>query len=256
MKNKISVVIICKNEEHIIGTTIDSVTTIADEIIVYDTGSSDNTVSLAAAKGVLTINGEWFGYGKTKQKAIAFAKNDWILNLDSDEVLDDELQNSIRQLELTNEKFAYVAKFRNFLGSVCLKWGEFGFDSHMRLFNRKQINWNDNDVHEKLLIPTDIKKIVLKGCILHYTMKDTKEYVNKSVNYALLNAEQYYKNGKRPNWIKQYIAPRVTFLKYYIFKMGFLDGWAGLFSARMSSLYTYLKYARLRELWEEKKRQI
>jgi glycosyltransferase involved in cell wall biosynthesis len=245
---KISVVIICKNEERIIGTTLKSVSSVADEIIVYDSGSTDNTIRIAQDHDAIVLQGSWDGYGKNKQKAIAAAKNNWIINIDADEILDKVLQNSIRSLPLDDEKVAYKIRFKNFIGDKSLKWGEFGFDSHVRLFNRKYVNWDDSNIHEQLIIPPDIKTKVLPGNILHYTMTDTREFVEKTIKYALLNAEQYFKNGRRSSFTKQYLAPPFTFIKNYLFKLGFLDGRMGFFSARMSGFYTFLKYSRLHEL--------
>lgn len=252
MNQPISVVIVCKNEEHILGKTLQSVQSFAREVLVYDTGSTDNTVALARSAGAKVIQAPWEGYGRSKQKAILLAANDWILNLDADEVVDDEAQKSIRQLALQNDKICYRFRFKNFLGSTALKWGEFGFDSHIRLFNRRQVLWNDAPVHESLQKNEGVQEAKLSGHILHYTMKDTAEFVQKSVNYALANAENYFRRGKRATWVKQYLSPVVMFIKYYFIRLGFLDGWAGLFSARMAALYTYLKYARLRELEERK----
>jgi glycosyltransferase involved in cell wall biosynthesis len=248
----ISAVIICKNEEHIIEKTLRSAQQVAAEVLLYDTGSTDATLSIARKLGIRIIESEWEGYGKSKQKAIAAAQYDWILNIDSDEVLDDVLIQSIKQLDLANQQIAYKVLFKNFLGSVQLSWGEFGFDKHIRLFNRKNVQWNDSSVHEKLVIPGNVKVKELNGRILHFTMKDTSEFVQKSVNYALLNAELYFQRGKKSTWIKQFVAPLFMFIKYYFFKLGFLDGWAGLFAARMAGLYTYVKYTRLRELWYNK----
>lgn len=250
MNQKISVVIVCKNEEHIIGRTLQSVQPFAGEVLVYDTGSTDNTIALARASGARVVEAPWEGYGKSKQKAISLATNDWILNLDSDEVVNEEAQQSILRLSLHNEKICYRFRFRNFLGNRALKFGEFGFDTHIRLFNRKQVGWNDAPVHEKLQQAEGVKEEMVKGFIFHYTMKDTAEFVQKSVNYALANAENYFRRGKKATWVKQYLSPPVMFAKYYFLRLGFLDGWAGLFSARMAALYTYLKYARLRELQE------
>ncbi|HEX6335129.1 MAG TPA: glycosyltransferase family 2 protein [Flavisolibacter sp.] len=251
MGHAISAVIICRNEEHIIGRTIEAAATVADEIVVYDTGSTDRTMEIATQLGARLIRGPWEGYGICRQKAISAAGNDWILNIDSDEVIDAQLQQSIRQLRLDDPKKAYSVRFTNFLGSSSLNWGEFGFDAHVRLFNRQYVGWNDGTVHEKLIVPADVEVVRLRGRILHFTMKDTCEFVNKSVNYALINAEQYFSKGKKASWIKQFLAPPVMFLKYYILRLGFLDGWAGLFAARMAGLYTYLKYTRLRELWTQ-----
>ena len=250
MNQKISVVIVCKNEEHIIGKTLQSVQAFAAEVLVYDTGSTDNTVALAKRSGARVVQAAWDGYGRSKQKAISLAIHDWIMNLDSDEVLSEEAQKATQQLLLDNEKICYNFRFRNYLGSRALKWCEFGFDKHIRLFNRKQVFWNDSPVHEKLLQADGVEEVMVKGFILHYTMKDTAEFVQKSVAYALTNAQNYFNRGKKATWVKQYLSPGAMFLKYYILRLGFLDGWAGLFSARMSALYTYLKYTRLRELQE------
>jgi glycosyltransferase involved in cell wall biosynthesis len=250
MNGNISVVIVCKNEEHIIGKTLQSVQSFAAEVLVYDTGSTDNTISIAEGAGATVIRAPWEGYGPSKQKAIGLATHDWIMNLDSDEVVDAEAQANIQQLSLTNDRICYRFRFQNFLGNKALKWGEFGFDSHVRLFNRKQVTWNNAPVHEQLQRASGVKEESVKGFILHYTMKDTAEFVQKSVAYALANAGSYFQRGKKATWVKQYLSPLVTFFKYYVVRLGFLDGWAGLFSARMASLYTYVKYARLRELEE------
>src|SRR3954471_17512650 len=117
MEKKISVVIVCKNEEHIIGKTLQSVQPIAGEVLVYDTGSTDKTIAIAEHAGARVICGPWQGYGKTKQIAISLAQNEWILNIDSDEVLDEAAQQSIQQLDLTDEKRCYRFKFKNFLGA-------------------------------------------------------------------------------------------------------------------------------------------
>ena len=89
--------------------------------------------------------------------------------------------------------------------------------------------------------------------MLHRTMNDTAEYSRKMVKYALLNADKYFRLGKKSSWTKRYISPKFSFAKHYIFQAGFLDGWEGLLSARMTAFYTFLKYARLHELWKEKK---
>lgn len=248
MSNQISVVIVCKNEEHILGKTLQSVQSFAGEVLVYDTGSTDQTVSLAQSAGATVVQAPWEGYGRSKQKAVSLAANDWVMNLDADEVLNEEAQKAVQQLSLRDEKICYRFKFKNFIGNRALKWGEFGFDSHIRLFNRRQVFWNDSPVHEKLQQAEGVWEEKLKGFILHYTMKDTAEFVNKSVQYALSNAENYFRRGKKATWVKQYLSPVVMFSKYYFFRLGFLDGWAGLFAARMAALYTYLKYARLHEL--------
>jgi glycosyltransferase involved in cell wall biosynthesis len=252
MANKISIVVVCKNEVNAIDRLLQSVRSVTDDIVVYDNGSTDGTVALLQDAGVHLHQGPWLGFGKTKREAVALAKHDWILSLDADESLDEKLQQELEALDLENEKEVFDIPFKNFLGNRHLKWGEWGGDHHIRLFNRKQVNWNDAVVHEELLFPKDTNIKKLKGSILHHTMKDMADYSHKMVQYALLNAEKYFAQGKRSGFIKTRVSPALGFFIHYIVQLGFLDGWQGYTAARMTAFYTFLKYARLQELWENK----
>ena len=249
MKNSFSIVIVCKNEAAVIGHLLDSAQAITDDVVVYDNGSTDATVAIAKAyTNVQLHEGPWLGFGKTKQTATALAKHDWILSLDADEALDETLQNSLKKLSLHDPEIAYNLRYKNFLGGKHIKWGEWGFDTHIRLFHRACVGWNDAPVHEQLLIPKGLKIQNLRGHVLHRTVKDTADYSRKTAHYALLNAEKYQARGKKATFVKRFIAPSFTFLKFYVFMLGFLDGWEGLVCARMTAYYTFLKYARLYEL--------
>ncbi len=252
MNEKFSVVIVCKNEVDIIETVVKSATAVSDDVVVYDNGSTDGTIEVLCNHHVQLHQGEWMGFGRTKQFSVNLAKYDWILSIDADEVLDNDLQNNLRQI-IFKEDTVYQIDFKNFFGVKCLKWGEWGGDRHVRLFNRQSVRWDEESVHEKLVIPRQFKVEKLKGNILHYTVKDTVEYTSKVVKYAMLNAEKYFAQGKKAPWVKRYINPRFSFIKNYILRLGFLDGWEGLVSARMTAFYTFLKYARLHELWLREK---
>jgi glycosyltransferase involved in cell wall biosynthesis len=242
-------VIVCKNEAAVIGHLLDSAQNVTDDVVVYDNGSTDATVALAQRyKNVQLHQGPWQGFGKTKQLATALAKHDWVLSLDADEALDETLQHTLAQLSLDDAHIAYNIRFKNFLGNKHIRWGEWGFDTHIRLFNRKQVNWNDARVHEQLLIPKHVTIKMLSGHVLHRTVRNLEVYSRKVVHYALLNAEKYQARGKQATFVKRYLAPKFTFFKFYILMLGFLDGWEGLVVARMTAYYTFLKYARLYEL--------
>lgn len=245
---KISVVIVCKNEAHIIGRTLQAVRAFAGEVLVYDTGSQDNTVAIAQHAGARVVQGPWEGYGRSKQAAVKLASHDWVLNLDADEVPDEKLQLELSRLMPTSSHVVYRMRFKNFLGDAYLRWGEWGHDYHVRLFNRKTINWNTADIHETLIIPPGTQVINVPGSIHHYTARDLQEYSQKTVRYAMLIAEKYASAGKRARWYHLYLSPAFSFVKHYVFQLGFLDGWRGLASARMSAFYTFIKYARLREM--------
>jgi glycosyltransferase involved in cell wall biosynthesis len=248
---KISVVIICKNEETEIGRCLQSLNGLTDDIVVLDNGSTDGTKEIVRKMGGHLVEESWEGFGKTKNKATKFAKYDWVLNLDADESVDEELKVSLINLSLINEEEVFEIKFKNFFGEKYLRFGEWGGDKHVRVFNRNKVNWNEAKVHEGLLFSPGIKIKKLKGYILHHTVDTVAEFADKVVKYALLSAEKYAEQGKRSSWFKINIAPSFTFLKYYVFKLGFLDGRKGFICAKMTSFYTFLKYARLLELNEQ-----
>lgn len=243
-----SIVIVCKNEAGVIASTLESLGGITDDVIVYDNGSTDNTIEVIKKFPVRLMVGNWEGFGKTKNKANSHAKYDWILSLDADEAIDEKLKSSLSGFNTTEEKTIYKIRFRNFLGDKPLKYGEWGRDWHMRLFNRKHVSWDEEPVHEKLIMPagTVIKR--LKGFLLHRTAENISEYAAKTVKYAMLNAEKYHRRGLKASWFKIRVAPAFTFFNYYILKAGFLDGHAGYVCAKMTAHYTFLKYSRLKEL--------
>ena len=248
----LSVVIVCKNGAKVIGETIKSFSGLTDDILIYDNGSTDNTKEIVKQSNARLVEGSWEGFGKTKNKANALAKHDWILSLDADEAIDEELKENLLQLDLADETKVFEFKFKNFLGDKWLRYGEWGDDKHIRLFNRKKINWNDADVHESLQLPTDVKIISIPGYVLHKTAPDIASYENKMENYAALNAEKYFKQQKRSGSFNMFFSAAFSFIKNYFFKLGFLDGATGYHCARINARYTFLKYKKLNERWNKK----
>lgn len=244
----ISAVIITKNEAHIIGKTLQSIKRLTNDIIIVDSGSTDNTVAICRSMNVTVIETTWDGYGANKNKGIAAAKNNWILNTDADEIPDEELIKSLISLQEENENTLFEIKFKNFFCGKYIRFGEWGFDKHIRLFNRNKVNWNNAAVHEELIIPPDAKTKTATGSILHYTASSMEEYLGKTNDYATLNANKYFKEGKKTIFFKQYFSPVLTFLQYYIFRLGFLDGKEGFVIAKTTAWYTYLKYKYLKQL--------
>ena len=251
---KLSVVIVCKNGANVIAETLQSFSGLTDDIVVYDNGSTDGTQEIIKQNNAKLYEGNWEGFGKTKNKANALAKYDWILSLDADEAIEEELKKNLQQLELGDEKKVYEFRFKNFLGSKALQFGEWGNDKHIRLFNRKQVKWNDAEVHESLLLPVAIKKSSIRGYVLHKTAASINDYKDKMKKYALLNAEKYFKQGKKAGIFKIYFSSLFSFIKNYFFKFGFLDGATGYHCARINAQYTSLKYKKLGELWSREQR--
>jgi glycosyltransferase involved in cell wall biosynthesis len=245
---KMSVVIVCKNAGKTIGLVLQSLQGLTDDIIVYDNGSTDDTLIITKQFSVQTHQGSWDGFGQTKRKANALARYDWILSLDGDEAIDEELKQSLLAVNFSDIHTVYDIAFRNFFGTVYLKYGEWGNDHHIRLFNRTVINWNEAPVHEELIMPAGYRIQKLKGFVLHRTADDIKEYEVKLMKYAALNAEKYFAQGKKAGVAKKYAAAFFSFIQNYVFRLGFLDGRPGYQCAALMARYTYTKYKELEEL--------
>ena len=251
----ISAVIITKNEAHIIGTTLQSIRDVVDEVIIVDSGSTDESVAICRQYGASIIETGWDGYGANKNKGIDAAAHDWILNIDADEALDTTLQQSLKKAHLQDENTVYEFKFKNFFCGKWIRFGEWAGDKHVRLFNRKKVRWNSAAVHESLTIDSNTIAIQMEGWILHYTTKDMEEYISKTVSYAKLNARKYFAQGKKAGFFKLRLAPGFSFFQHYILRLGFLDGWEGYLIARTTGWYTFLKYSFLKELYRKQNMQ-
>jgi glycosyltransferase involved in cell wall biosynthesis len=248
MNHSLSVVIICRNEAHIIGRTIAAAQKVTDDIVVVDSGSSDGTQQIITASGARLLETGWDGYGPNKNKGVALAKHDWILSIDADEVIDGTLAAQLETLVLPDPAVVYNIRFRAFLGDKMIRFGEWAGDEHIRLYHRRHVNWNDAQVHESLQIPAGTKTILLEGYIHHYTSRDLQDFAAKTLNYAMLNAVKYHQMGKRSSWLQRRVSPTFSFILNYLLRLGFLDGEAGYTVARMNAWYTWLKYTKLHEL--------
>jgi glycosyltransferase involved in cell wall biosynthesis len=248
MNPHLSVVIICRNESHIIGRTLVAAKQISDDVVVVDSGSTDGTQELIRKAGANLIEMDWEGYGRNKNRGVASAKNDWILSLDADEIPDEPLIQTLQNWQPVTSNTVYNFRFRAWLGDAMIRYGEWGGDNHIRMYNRQQVKWNEDAVHEGLIFPENVAVQQLKGYIHHHTSKNLEDFASKTVRYAMLNAEKYHRQGKKAGWLKCRIAPGFSFFINYLIKLGFLDGEAGYTVAKMNAWYTWLKYARLREL--------
>ena len=246
----ISVVIITKNEAHIIANTLQSLQAVSNDIVIVDSGSTDDTVIICKKMNATVVETDWSGYGINKNKGIEVAKHDWILSLDADEAIDAELQQNLLQLSLVNDREVFDIRFKNFFCNKWIRFGEWGFDWHIRLFNRQKVRWNSVAVHENLVLPDNVTVTKLKGNILHYTVQNRQEYDAKTDYYARMNAKKYFAAGKKPNFFKRYLSPAFAFMQHFIFRLGFLDGAAGFIIAKTTARYTFLKYRYLKEMYK------
>ena len=249
MPTPFSIVIICRNESNKIGQTLKGLVGLSDDIVVYDTGSTDGTSEIVRSFPVRFVSGEWKGFGETKNAANALAKYDWIFSLDADEVPDQQMRMALLNFDPASTNAVYACSFLNFIGDTPLRFGEWGWDKHVRLFNRLLVKWNAAPVHEQLDYSAPVQELELPGKIQHRTVSSWSEHRAKMDRYASLNAQKYFELGKSsPVW-KRILSPAFTFFHYYIFRLGFLDGASGFQCAWMTAVYTHWKYARLSQLY-------
>jgi len=231
-----------------LAETLNSVRGIGDEVLLYDSGSTDGSVDIALNYGARVEHGTWEGYGRNRYKASQLAKHDWILMIDTDEVLDDGLRKALLNIDLTQTGVVYKMRYHNYFGDHLIRHGEWGKDAHIRMANKTQVRLEDEVVHEKLFLQPGLSIKVLDGYIDHYTVRDSMDYARKMMDYAGLCADKYQRQGKQATIVSIFGAPFLAFMQHYFFKLGFLDGWRGFVSAGMTGWYTFMKYARLREL--------
>ena len=174
----VSIVIITKNEADIIAACIQKSRLITDDIVVIDNGSTDDTLDIAGIYGCRIYEKKWDGYGSNKNKGIGAAKYDWILSIDADEVPDDELIRSLHKLKFNNPSIVYDIKFKSYFGKKLIRFGSWGRDHHIRLFNRNLVKWSETLVHETLILPENIQIKKIRGHLHHYSVKDINEYDN------------------------------------------------------------------------------
>jgi glycosyltransferase involved in cell wall biosynthesis len=240
----VSIVIITKDQAEILAACIDKAKLITDDIIIIDNGSV-NTANIAGCK---VYRKNWDGYAANKNKGVAFAKYDWILSIDTDEVPDDQLISSLHQLNYADPAIVYDLNFRTYFGDKMIRFGSWGNDHHIRLFNRKLVTWLDTTVHETLTLSSNIRVEKVDGYLHHYSVKDADEYDAKSKLYARLSAVKYLSSGKKAGFIKLYLSPIFGFAKNYIFHLGFLDGRAGWHIAKITLKNTRRKYYLLNQM--------
>lgn len=244
-KIPISATLIAMNEEMNIARAIASLSW-ADEVLVYDSGSTDGTIAIAEKMGAKVVNGPWLGFGPTKKKAAELAANDWILSLDCDEEVSDELAREVSaRLGSLRADVAYSMPRLSWYLGRWIRYGGWYPDYQIRLFNRKNSQWSDAGIHEKVQA-THYEKMA--GCLNHYVFRDIAHQVQTNNRYSSLQAAQMLADGRRFSWFHFFTKPYVKFIECYVWKLGFLDAWPGYLIARNAAYSVLLKWAKLKEL--------
>ena len=246
MSMKISAAIITHNEELKIARAIESLRC-CDEIVVIDSGSNDRTVELAQNHGARVIETHWRGYAAQKNFASECCANDWVLSIDADEALSEALEGEIWHLKKHGPQFdGYtMPRLAQYLGRWIMHSGWYP-DRKVRLFDRRKAKWEGEYVHESVVVHGSVGH--LDTNLLHYTCDSLSEHLRTMDRYTTLAAEQLIDDKRSITWRHMAIDPAWTFFKSYIIQRGFLDGPEGLAIAYMAGIYTFLKYAKARNM--------
>ncbi len=248
---KISVTIITLNEETNIGEACRSVAW-ADEIVVVDANSTDRTQEIAAHGGARVISRDWPGFAAQKQFAADQTSHEWILSLDADERVSEELKTSIETLKnLSDSQLAdgYLISRRSFYQGRWIHGGGWYPDRQLRLYRKALGRWQGEYIHESVQMNFEARIEKLSGDILHYSVRDARHHHQMiGERYAPLAARQMFEAGRRTSPLKIGVAGLAAFLRSYILKGGFLDGLAGLSIASFAAHHAFLKNLMLWEM--------
>lgn len=251
MANSISVVMIVKNGALTIQKSLESLHGF-DDVIVYDNGSDDGTLDIVKNfSNVQMIQGDFLGFGETKNKAVSYAKHDWVLILDSDEVVDQELFRTLQNTSL-DPNTIYLINFHAFYKEIQIKYCGWNNQKIRRLYNKTKTKFNSNYVHENILDEGMQIKELKGGNILHYSYHNISDFIIKVDRYSTLFAQNHV-GKKSSSPAKAFFNGLYSFIKTYFFKRGFLDGYAGLVIAFSHMATNFYKYIKLYELNKEKK---
>jgi len=244
---KLSVVIITKNEERNIERCFKSIVDVADEIIVVDSFSTDNTIALCEKYDVRVIQRKFEGYGSQKQFATEQANFDYVLSLDADEELSKELKASILTVKEKLSYDCYSFNRRNFYCNKPILFCGWYPDKKIRLFDKRKVNWNNREVHETVEILDQEQVLHLQGNLNHYRCSSIEEHQEKEKKYSRMNADILIKERKSVSFITPYLKGSFRFFKTYILQLGVLDGYYGFLISKTLANSSFRKYALVRK---------
>jgi glycosyltransferase involved in cell wall biosynthesis len=241
MRAPFSAVIITLNAARSLDATLASLA-FADEVLVFDSGSSDGTRQITEARGARFMSSEWHGFGHQKQRAVAAARYDWVLCIDADEVVSAELRDAVDAALVARTAKVYALARRNRFMGRWLRHGEGYPDWQIRLFDRRAARWSDDSVHERVLTIAAIER--LRGDLLHDSAETMTSYLAKQDRYTDLQASRLASDSRVVNFIRMLTSPIVRFVKFYFVRGGILDGVPGLIHILIGCKNSFTKYAK------------
>ena len=250
---KLSVAIITFNEERNISRCLESISGIADEIIVADSGSTDSTVTICKNFDVKVVHHPFKGHIEQKNFALSQCTNDYVFSIDADEALSPELKKSILFIK---ENWISEGYSFNRLTNYCGKWIKHcGWypDEKLRLFKKNAGEWAGTNPHDQFILHAGCKSARIQGDLLHYSYYSIKEHLDQVNRFTEIGSQSAFFQGKRSNLVLILVKPIVRFIRDYIFHLGFLDGYYGFVICKISSHATFIKYVKLYELSKKNK---
>lgn len=253
-KHTLSVVIITFNEERNIEDCLISVLPVADEIIVVDSFSTDKTREICLQYKVCWVQNPFGGHIEQKNYAANLASGHYVLSLDADERLDDTLVSEI--LKAKTEGFTCNGYRMNRLNNYCGQWithGEWYPEYKLRIWKKRTGKWGGDNPHDRFELNNGEKGCKMKGNILHYSFRSFSEHIGQMNHFSSIAAKSLFDKGRKPGFFKPFLSGFWAFFNGFILKRGFLDGFYGYVIARNNAMYSFFKYAKLRELHKSQK---
>ncbi len=221
----------------------------ADEIVVVDSGSDDATREVARQHGARVVEEPWRGFGPQKHFAVSLARNDWVLCVDADEEVTPALAEAIAAEMAAPRCVAYRMPRRNRFMGRYLRHGEGFPDWSLRLFDRRRAQWSDDAVHEKVVVQGgSTGRLSQQAVLMHHSAESLGSYLDKQNRYTSLQADGLFRAGERANVWRLLLSPALRFMKFYVLRLGFLDGLPGLVHIAIGCFNSFAKYAKLRAL--------
>ena len=248
MQIQLSVVIITFNEEKNIARCLDSVRSVADDIVVIDSYSRDETIQICEEKNVRFVEHQFDGHIEQKNWAITQAKYQHVLSLDADEALTKELQQEISNIKNNWQHDGYsFNRLTNFCGTWIKHCGWYP-DKKLRLWDTTKGSWGGDNPHDKVILKKGATKKHVDSDILHYSFYTIEQHLKQIEFFTDISSKAAFEKGKTSNGFKIFYKTTFKFLRDYILKLGFLDGYHGYVVCKNSAYAKCLKYSKLRAL--------